>query len=128
MAVYMIVLGFRAQIRTMDERLLRNERLVTSWPKVGKVLGSITAVVAVYLAFLLITDRLSSRRLGIWIAMIALLAIVFALEMVIQRIWPDAGQRHRVLGTFTMVIYCVLFVTGSVTYAMLYILYPGKIG
>jgi hypothetical protein len=27
-----------------------------------------------------------------------------------------------------MVVYCVLFVTGSTTYTMLYLLYPGKIG
>ena len=57
-----------------------------------------------------------------------LLAIVFAVEMTIQRIWPDGGRRHRALGRFTMTIYCILFVTGSTTYTMLYILYPGKIG
>ena len=34
----------------------------------------------------------------------------------------DGAQRHRALGRFTMVIYCVLFVTGSITYTMLYIL------
>ena len=44
------------------------------------------------------------------------------------RIWPNAERRHRTLGLFTMIIYCVLFVTGSLTYTMLYILYPGKIG
>ncbi|MFO0699474.1 MAG: hypothetical protein U0236_09610 [Nitrospira sp.] len=44
--------------------------------------------------------------------------------MTIQRIWPDGAQRHRALGRFTMVIYCVLFMTGSFTYTMLYILYP----
>jgi hypothetical protein len=27
-----------------------------------------------------------------------------------------------------MVVYCVLFVTGTTTYTMLYLLYPGKIG
>ena len=54
--------------------------------------------------------------------------LVLALEMILQRIWPSGRQRHRILGTFTMVVYCVLFVTGSVTYTMLYILYPGKIG
>jgi uncharacterized membrane protein YozB (DUF420 family) len=32
------------------------------------------------------------------------------------------------LGRFTMAIYCTLFVTGTVTYTMLYILYPGKAG
>ena len=57
-----------------------------------------------------------------------LLAIVFGLEILIQRIWPNGERRHRALGTFTMVIYCILFITGSVTYTMLYILYPGKIG
>jgi hypothetical protein len=25
-------------------------------------------------------------------------------------------------------VYCILFLTGTFTYAMLYILYPGKIG
>lgn len=128
MAVYMIVLGFRTQMYTMGQRLLRSELLVTSWTKIGKLLGSITALVSVYLVFLLLTDRLSSRRLALWAAMLLLVTIVFALEMAIQRIWPNGERRHRVLGTFTMIIYCVLFVTGSVTYAMLYILYPGKIG
>lgn len=128
MAVYMIVLGFRTQMYTMGQRLLRSELLVTSWTKIGKLLGSITALVSVYLVFLLLTDRLSSRRLALWAAMLLLVTIVFALEMAIQRIWPNGERRHRVLGTFTMIIYCVLFVTGSVTYTMLYILYPGKIG
>ena len=59
---------------------------------------------------------------------LALIAIVFAVEMTIQRIWPDGGRRHRALGRFTMIIYCILFVTGTTTYTMLYILYPGKIG
>jgi uncharacterized membrane protein YozB (DUF420 family) len=128
MAVYMIVLGFRTQMYTMGQRLLRSELLVTSWTKIGKLLGSITALVSVYLVFLFVTDRLSSRRLALWAAMLLLVTIVFALEMAIQRIWPNGERRHRVLGTFTMIIYCVLFVTGSVTYTMLYILYPGKIG
>jgi uncharacterized membrane protein YozB (DUF420 family) len=48
--------------------------------------------------------------------------------MGIQRIWPDGGRRHRALGRFTMIVYCILFLTGTFTYTMLYILYPGKIG
>jgi uncharacterized membrane protein YozB (DUF420 family) len=67
-------------------------------------------------------------RLIVWVGFLALIAIVFAVEMTIQRLWPDGGQRHRTLGRFTMTIYCILFVTGTTTYAMLYILYPGKIG
>jgi len=54
--------------------------------------------------------------------------IVFMIEMAIQRVWPNGAARHRALGRFTMIIYCILFVTGTTTYTMLYILYPGKIG
>lgn len=57
-----------------------------------------------------------------------LIALVLIFELGIQRIWPDGGQRHRALGRFTMIVYCILFLTGTFTYAMLYILYPGKIG
>ena len=60
--------------------------------------------------------------------LLALVGIVLAVEMAIQRIWPSGERRHRVLGTFTVIIYCILFVTGSATYTMLYILYPGKMG
>lgn len=54
--------------------------------------------------------------------------MVFGIEILIQRVWPNGERRHRVLGKFTMMIYCVLFMTGTATYTMLYILYPGKIG
>jgi uncharacterized membrane protein YozB (DUF420 family) len=64
----------------------------------------------------------------VYLGFLVLLAIVFGLEILIQRVWPNGERRHRALGTFTMVIYCILFITGSVTYTMLYILYPGKIG
>ena len=73
-------------------------------------------------------DRLGLGKLVVWASLLVLVGLVLLLEMGIQRIWPDGARRHRVLGTFTMIIYCVLFVTGSVTYTMLYILYPGKIG
>jgi len=49
-------------------------------------------------------------------------------EKSIEKFWPDGDRRHRALGRFTMIIYCILFVTGTTTYTMLYILYPGKIG
>jgi uncharacterized membrane protein YozB (DUF420 family) len=106
MAVYMIVLGFRSQQFIGGARVLSENLLQTSWKKVGLIFAVLTGIVA----------------------LLILVAIVFAVEMGIQRIWPDGGQRHRALGRFTMIVYCILFLTGSFTYAMLYILYPGKIG
>jgi uncharacterized membrane protein YozB (DUF420 family) len=128
MAVYMIVLGFRAQLIEKGQRILSDRVLQTTWGKIGMIFGALSLPVVVYLLYLLGVDRLRKERLVVWAAFLGIIAVVFAVEMTIQRLWPDGGHRHRALGRFTMVIYCVLFFTGSFTYAMLYILYPGKIG
>jgi len=128
MAVYMMVLGFRSQqfingIRSLSESLLQ-----TTWKKVGLVLGGTIVVVMGLFLSRVATAGFSMRKLEVYLVFLILVTIVLAVEMAIQRIWPDGARRHRALGRFTMVIYCILFATGSFTYAMLYILYPGKIG
>ncbi len=128
MAVYMMVLGFRSQQFIEGVRSLRESRLLTTWKKVGLIFGTITAVVLGLFFSRVATAGFSMRKLEVYAIFLLLVAFVFAIEMAIQRIWPDGAQRHRALGRFTMVIYCILFVTGSFTYTMLYILYPGKIG
>jgi len=128
MAVYMIVLGFRAQAIEQGRRILSSRVLQTTWGKIGMIFGVLCSMVAIYLLYLVAADRFRMGRLIVWVGLLALIAIVFAAEMAIQRMWPDGGQRHRTLGRFTMIIYCILFVTGTTTYTMLYILYPGKIG
>jgi uncharacterized membrane protein YozB (DUF420 family) len=128
MAVYMIVLGFRSQQFVDGMRSLRDSLLQTTWKKVGLILGGITVVVLGLFGSRVFTAGFSMRKLEVYLAFLIIVAFVFGIEMAIQRIWPNGGQRHRALGRFTMVIYCVLFVTGSFTYTMLYILYPGKIG
>ena len=74
------------------------------------------------------TAGFSLRKLEVYLGLLALVAFVFSIEMTIKRIWPNGARRHRALGLFTMIVYCVLFITGTTTYAMLYIFYPGKIG
>jgi uncharacterized membrane protein YozB (DUF420 family) len=128
MAVYMIVLGFRSQAIVGGRRILKNELLQTSWGKVGKIFGGITTVLVGLFLWRVITAGFSVRKLEVYLGFIILIGIVFGVEMAIQRIWPNAEGRHRALGLFTMIVYCVLFVTGTTTYTMLYILYPGKIG
>ncbi|MGH7233466.1 MAG: DUF420 domain-containing protein [Nitrospiraceae bacterium] len=128
MAVYMIVLGFRTQMIQAGRRMLRSGLLQTSWAKIGAIFGGIIGVVLLLFLSRVATAGFSSRKLMVYLGLLLLIGIVFSVEMTIQRIWPNGERRHRVLGRFTMVVYCVLFVTGSVTYTMLYILYPGKIG
>lgn len=128
MAVYMIVLGFRSQQFTHGVRSLRESQLLTTWRKMGLIFGGIATVVLALFFSRVATAGFSMRKLEVYLAFLFLVAFVFGIEMTIQRIWPDGAKRHRALGRFTMIIYCVLFVTGSFTYTMLYILYPGKIG
>lgn len=128
MAVYMIVLGFRSQQIAGGVRSLKEGRLQTSWRKVGLVFCVITAVVLGLFLSRVASAGFSMRKMEVYIGLLMLVAVVFAVEMAIQRIWPNGASRHRALGRFTMIIYCVLFATGTFTYTMLYILYPGKIG
>jgi uncharacterized membrane protein YozB (DUF420 family) len=128
MAIYMIVLGFRSQAIVQGVRVLQDSVLQTTWRKVGLIFGVLMTLVVVLFLSRVMSAGFSMRKMEVYIGLLLLAAIVFAVEMAIQRIWPNGAERHRALGRFTMIIYCILFITGSTTYTMLYILYPGKIG
>jgi uncharacterized membrane protein YozB (DUF420 family) len=128
MAVYMIVLGFRSQRILHGTRVLKDSLLQTTWRKVAVLFGALTTVVVLLFLSRVMSAGFSMRKMEVYIGLLLLAAFVFAIEMAIQRIWPNGADRHRALGRFTMVIYCILFITGTTTYTMLYILYPGKIG
>jgi len=130
MAVYMIVLGFRAQQIVGGRRQLRPGALVVRKEKLtsiffvsGCVLLGLYAVVGTRLG----TD-FSLRRLIVYLSGLLVVGVVLGIEKTIERFWPDGERRHRILGRVTMTVYCILFATGTITYTMLYILYPGKIG
>ncbi len=128
MAVYMMVLGFRSQAFEEGRRVLKDAFLQTSRRRIVTILSGITAVVMMFFLSRVATSGFSMGKLSVYLGLAVIIAMVFGVEILIQRIWPNGARRHRVLGKFTMMIYCVLFVTGTVTYGMLYILYPGKIG
>ncbi len=128
MAVYMIILGFRAQVFVGDRRALKEAPLVTTWRRIGTILGTTTALAVLLFALRGAAAGFSMRKFEVYLGFVLLVAFVLGIETTIQRLWPIGAQRHRALGLFTMIIYCILFVTGTTTYTMLYILYPGKIG
>ena len=128
MAVYMMVLGFRSQGFVENRRVLQEAILQTSGRRVAIIFGGMTGLVLLLFGARVASAGFSMGKLSVYIGLLVIMGIVFGIEIAIQRIWPNGARRHRVLGRFTMAIYCILFVTGSVTYTMLYILYPGKIG
>ncbi len=128
MAIYMMVLGFRSQAFMDGRRVLKDALLQTSGRRIVTILGGITTLVMLFFLSRVMTSGFSLGKLSVYIGLALIIAMVFGIEILIQRIWPNGERRHQVLGKFTMMIYCVLFVTGTATYTLLYILYPGKIG
>ncbi len=128
MAIYMIVLGFRSQSFVENRRVLKEAILKTSGRRIAAIFGGLTISVLLLFGARVASAGFSMGKLSVYLGLLIIMGIVFVVEIAIQRIWPNGARRHRVLGRFTMAIYCILFITGSVTYTMLYILYPGKIG
>ena len=130
MAVYMIILGFRTQRFMGGQRELRPGVLRVSRDTLMKIFGISAAVLL--LLYAVVGTRLGSdfsfRRLIVYLSGVLVIGFVLTVEKGLERLWPDGERRHRILGRFTMVIYCILFLTGTGTYTLLYILYPGKIG
>ena len=59
-----------------------------------------------------------------WAIIFGVIALVIYLEKFIEKSLPNGGQRHRVLGRITMVIFALILVTSTLTYLMLYVIYP----
>ena len=107
MAVYMIVLGFRTQAFKNGKRMLRNATLQTTWKRIGIIFGSVSAIILGWFLTRVASAGFSLGKLSVYLGLLILIGIVFGVEITIQRIWPNGERRHRVLGRFTMAIYCV---------------------
>ena len=59
-----------------------------------------------------------------WSIIFGVIALVIYLEKFIERSLPDGARRHRILGRSTMVIFALILVTSTLTYLMLYVIYP----
>jgi len=122
LAVYMIVLGFRAAVKQSGRRTLRS----------GTLKMSRSAFYTVTLAALVFLGAISVIRCSVtacWVVYISgflLVLFVLILEKGIERLLPDGERRHRMIGTFTMVLFLIALFTSSVTYFMLYVIWPPK--
>ncbi len=122
LAVYMIILGFRASVRQGTERRLIADPLRMS----GSAFRDTLAGAAAVFGLLAIIRWGSFARLIVYVSGFLLVAVVLLLERGIERWIPDGAIRHRRLGTFTMSLYLTALVTSTATYFMLYVLYPPK--
>lgn len=123
MALYMIVLGFRASVKENGRRILKDDELKVK--NKNFYIGILsTLIVFGLLAFVRCH---TTRCLIVYVIGFLLIASLFILEKIVEKFLPDGTRRHRLLGKFTMTLYVVILVTSTITYLLLYIIYPAKI-
>jgi len=123
MAVYMIVLGFRAAAKRNGLWGLQRGPLAMSREGFYKILGGTFILFALAAAI----RWHSLARLIVYISGFLLVAAVLLVEKGIERWIPDGERRHRTLGTLTMVLYLIALITSTTTYVLLYLIYPPKL-
>ena len=126
LAFYMLSQGFRASKKVEGEYLLKDSELKVS-PRKFKIV--MLTIVGCWIAMQVLLLATREKPLGASIAyalIFATVALVASLEKLIEKIWPNGANRHRVLGRFTMVVYALILVTSTATYLMLYFIYPLK--
>jgi uncharacterized membrane protein YozB (DUF420 family) len=122
LAIYMIVLGFRSSFKKGKERYLKAGTLTMGSKGFNYTLGGAAVLFGGFAAI----RWASMARLLVYISGFALVAVVLFLERGIERWMPDAAIRHRKMGAFTMALYVVALLTSTMTYVMLYYIYPVK--
>ncbi|MFQ5543234.1 MAG: DUF420 domain-containing protein [Nitrospiria bacterium] len=120
LAVYMIILGLRSSGKKNSTRFLNSTTLKME-PKTFKRILIVTGVIFGLLA---IVRGGPVARYIVYLAGFLIIASVLFLERGIERLIPDGGKRHRKIGTLTMVLYVIALITSTVTYVMLYYIYP----
>lgn len=122
-AIYLIILGFRASSKANGKMFLKEEVLQAKKKNFYITLISILSIFGL-LAFI----RCSTFRCYVvYIVGILIVALVFVFEKILEKLLPNGAKRHRVLGKFTMIMYVIILLTSTATYILLYIMYPIKI-
>ena len=122
-AIYLIVLGFRASVKENGKRFLKEEALHVKMKNFYITFLSILALLGL-LAFI----RCSSFRCYIvYLVGFLIVILVFAFEKIMEKALPDGATRHRILGKLTMIMYVLLLITSTITYLLLYIIYTPQI-
>lgn len=123
MAIYMIILGFRASFKK-DGKIFLNEGVL----KINKKNFFITLFSTLIIFAVLALIRCGTLScLMVYVIGFLLFTLVIFLEKFVERLLPNGAKRHRCLGVTTMVVYLLILFTSTLTYIFLYISYTPKL-
>jgi uncharacterized membrane protein YozB (DUF420 family) len=124
LSIYMICQGFRSCSRTSGEYRLRTGELKVSAGTFKKILLTLVGLWTVNQVILIFVRHKSFAASLAWAFIFGTAVLVVYLERVFEKLLPDGAQRHRILGRGTMIIYALILLTSTLTYLMLYVIYP----
>jgi len=122
LGIYMIILGFRASRKENKERVLNFSplKMDTKW------FTRILIGAALFFGVGAVIRWGSLARFLVYLCGFLIVAAVLVMERFIERWIPDGGKRHKKVGIFTIVLYVIALITSTITYVMLYYIYPVK--
>jgi uncharacterized membrane protein YozB (DUF420 family) len=123
---YMVSQGFRASQKLNGEYSLKGGDLKISSAKFRRLMLIILGLWGVNQLILTFIRHSSWQASLAWALIFATIALVISIEKLFEKLLPDGAKRHRVLGRGTMVIYALILVTSTMTYLMLYVIYPAN--
>jgi len=122
LAVYMIILGFRASFKKDGERFLISSVLKMDEAWVRYTLYG----TAIAFGGIALVRGGPYQRYMVYLSGFLIVALVILGEKGLERWIPDGGTRHRKMGAFTMALYVIALFTSTISYIMLYYIYPAK--
>lgn len=123
MAVYMIVLGFRACHKENGAWVLNGGVLKACNHNFYIALSSVLAI----LTLLAIVRCETMRCASVYGVGFGLVCGVFLLEKGVEKWLPIGAKRHRFLGRFTMSLFLTVLLTSCLTYLFLYVVYAPRV-
>ncbi len=126
LAFYMVIQGFRSSEKIDGKYILKEGDLKVRSTSFKKVMYTLLAVWGLNQLILSFVRHASWQSSLAWALIFGTIALVLSLEKAIEKWLPDGAKRHRVLGRGTMVVYILILVTSTLTYLMLYVIYPAK--
>ena len=124
LAFYMIFLVFRACDRIEGDYLLKSRELKVNTKTFKAIMITLAGLWAGNQLILTFIRNKSLAASIAWALIFSVIALVIYLEKFIERYLPDGARRHRVIGRITMVIFALILATSTLTYLMLYVIYP----
>ncbi|MDP6657174.1 MAG: DUF420 domain-containing protein [Nitrospinaceae bacterium] len=124
LAIYMIFQGFRACDKVNGDYRLQSRELKVNPKTFKSVMMTLAGLWLVNQLILTFVRHKSFAASLAWALIFGVIGLVIYLERIIEKALPDGARRHRLLGRTTMVIFALILATSTLTYLMLYVIYP----